>query len=210
MGNEEVTIEEILDKFDLQINTLVDDASLGKTSVDDRSSTISMRGMNFFDGKGRGVNNFQQVLKHNDYATNVDEIKEFLDWAIKYLKIDGMYEKVVHQKKFTIKFFELIKWIYCNKGWLGRPLALKRAFFILCMIPETRTRTTKNSWMDIVLRGFCIRVHKVIRMVIGKAMEKLDLHQIIQKSYLILFETQFILVVWLITIMLVAIMSYAY
>jgi len=129
IDNEEVTIEEILDKFDLQINTLVDDASLGKTSVDDRSSTISIRGMNFFDGKGRGVDNFQQVLKHNDYATNVDEIKEFLDWAIKYLKIDGMYEKVVHQKKFTIKFFELIKWIYCNKGWLGRPLALKRAFF---------------------------------------------------------------------------------
>lgn len=68
-----------------------------------------MRGMNFFDGKGPSVENFQKILEHNQYTTDVDEIKKFLHWAIMYPKIDGMFEKIVHQIKITIKFLELIK-----------------------------------------------------------------------------------------------------
>ena len=70
---------------------MVSDASLGKTSADERSSKISMRGMNFFDKKGPSVDKFQKILDHNEYTTDVNEIKEFLHWAIKYLIIDGMY-----------------------------------------------------------------------------------------------------------------------
>jgi len=127
--NEDATMEDCFAQFELRINSMVDDACLGKTSAGERSSTASMRGMNFFNGEGKSVEKLENILKHNEYETNVEEIKEFLRWSIEYLKIDGMFERVVDQRKFTIKFFELIKWIFCNKGWLGRPLALKRAFF---------------------------------------------------------------------------------
>lgn len=41
--NEVATIEDVFDRFGSVINSMVNNASLGMTSADERSSTISMR-----------------------------------------------------------------------------------------------------------------------------------------------------------------------